>query len=848
MLLMAAAFMLSVSTLAASLPFVMSEKAAALSIVKTTSLPGGWYLGDTRSAGFNELVSGGLHVWTVPSNGNSNNLSKAAGYYPANFLLSEAGATAINFASYTGVRPSLQLGVDMDGNGTWDGYLVYEPWAYGTGNWWTSKNFGVHPGMGYPSFGTLADFSAANPHAKVVSVGYSLGSGVVGDAVITSLEAGGTQYTFDTTPPDTQKPTVELVSPTSGVFAAGTPLVINANDNIGLEKIVANVYQTGVSSVYKPSQIALNGALSGTLSVDTTGFPDGSYNVRYNALDTSNNLSITYTFNFTIDNTRPVIAVKGAAWGNVYTPASVGAGNVFQLVNFKLSDNTAVKTVYVNDFNKTITASPWSDVNGVSVGVMGGRYGTNTLYVYDQAGNESSYDFTLDNVAPTVTVKPSPDTIGSGPYQKVSLKLYDQYKVAQAEINGYPIDLSDNVWSDLNNIIPGGSMHGVSGSNVVKVWDVAGNMTQTSFVLDTTAPTATFTYSNNNGNAVTNQDVTVTMTTSEPVVTPDGWAALDTTHFTRVYSDNGKYSVVLTDLAGNVSTPQLYEVKRIDKVAPVFTGITDGMVVHGPVTFTVTDQNFSQLLVNNAAALTTHPGGWDYVPATPLIDDGLYTVTATDKAGNQALVSFTIDNSVIASVDTSAIDTTSTTPILSGLLTYVTDGAPVGGAPLVISVDGINYNVTTDLDGKWSTPVTVTNGQHDVMVTLAEAVVGQATFTTLLAPQTQTPTTTPGTANPTFTTASATTRTTLPSANTGTPGVLGASDAAGTGTTPATDPTGTPDVKGTSTEKTVADAVNNNDGKAFGLAWYWWLLIIAGLAALIWWIIAAIRRRRDEEQ
>ncbi|ROS23158.1 Ig-like domain-containing protein [Cellulomonas sp. PhB150] len=154
-----------------------------------------WNLGETRTAGHNALVANGLHVWTEAS-ANGNQQSKAAAYRGISVPLADLGEPSIEFASYTGVRPSIQLGVDKDGNGTWDGYVVGEPWAYGDGEWWSSKDFGIASGMGYTSFGTLADFSAANPHAVVTSFGYSLGSGVIGDAVISKLSVANVDYTF----------------------------------------------------------------------------------------------------------------------------------------------------------------------------------------------------------------------------------------------------------------------------------------------------------------------------------------------------------------------------------------------------------------------------------------------------------------------------------------------------------------------------------------------------------------------------------------------------------------------------------------------------------------------------
>lgn len=162
-----------------------------------------WDFSETRTKGHNALVNGGLHVWTD----SNDSQSKAAGYYATPGLsLSDISSTSIEFVSYTGVRPSVQIGVDRDGNGTWDGYLVYEPWAYGDGQYWTNKTgFGVAAGGGYASMGTLAEYQAANPNAKVTSIGYSLGSGVQGDAVISKITIGDTAYTFgiSQTPPAT---------------------------------------------------------------------------------------------------------------------------------------------------------------------------------------------------------------------------------------------------------------------------------------------------------------------------------------------------------------------------------------------------------------------------------------------------------------------------------------------------------------------------------------------------------------------------------------------------------------------------------------------------------------------
>ena len=65
-----------------------SQAAAVCNTVHTTDLST-WNLIDTRAQGHNELVDGGLHIWTVADpNPAPPDDSKAAGYYPLSVNLS----------------------------------------------------------------------------------------------------------------------------------------------------------------------------------------------------------------------------------------------------------------------------------------------------------------------------------------------------------------------------------------------------------------------------------------------------------------------------------------------------------------------------------------------------------------------------------------------------------------------------------------------------------------------------------------------------------------------------------------------------------------------------------------
>ena len=60
------------------------------------------------------------------------------------------------------------------------------------------KTGAPHTGGGFGSdyYGTLAEWATAFPSAKVMAIGYSLGSGVLGDYVITQMQFGCHLFTF----------------------------------------------------------------------------------------------------------------------------------------------------------------------------------------------------------------------------------------------------------------------------------------------------------------------------------------------------------------------------------------------------------------------------------------------------------------------------------------------------------------------------------------------------------------------------------------------------------------------------------------------------------------------------
>lgn len=107
--------------------------------------------------------------------------------------------------------------------------------------------------------------------------------------------------------------------------------------------------------------------------------------------------------NYTVDNidkASPVIEVKD---GENYTIGSK-EDNVYKMVSFKLSDNKRIDKIYVNGKEKDLTNAMYGDHDFVVPGMFGAIEGENEIKLADEAGNETSYKFTLDTTLPVINL------------------------------------------------------------------------------------------------------------------------------------------------------------------------------------------------------------------------------------------------------------------------------------------------------------------------------------------------------------------------------------------------------------------------------------------------------------
>lgn len=195
-------------TIAAALAATLAAGALALAPAAADAAtahvvrPAGLNTSETRAAGHVDFLRDGLHVYTD----DATSLAKAAGYFdvadptfPTSASLSWEG---------TQPQPGQQLVFDVDGvtgNGNDYNVLVGEP-VYGQ-NWWLTNGSSSDAKAADPSgaddggngsayFGTLADWKAALPNARVLKGGFSLGSGVKGDGVVSRVQYGVDVYEF----------------------------------------------------------------------------------------------------------------------------------------------------------------------------------------------------------------------------------------------------------------------------------------------------------------------------------------------------------------------------------------------------------------------------------------------------------------------------------------------------------------------------------------------------------------------------------------------------------------------------------------------------------------------------
>lgn len=845
--LIATAFVLAVSTLTASLPFILSQEAAAAPLggVKqvSTSLTGsGW---DFYTDGGSVPAVRGIAIDPAYVAGAENNgavrINAGAGQKQNLSSDSFTGTnlsdiTAIGYDTYITNAGSSYINIDVNfGESSYKAYngrLVYVPAA--TVNAWTHTENAVNGLWSWSQYGangnkwidgstaqyrTWGDIVAAFPNAKVQTVNYLFGFLKVTTGGYVHLRADQHDTYFD------------------NVYVQKN----NAAYTIHDFELPAVQVPTGLTSTSQSAEDITNGATK--INYVRNSWAPVTDAVKYDYEFKKPAGLATYAQSVTVTSVA----------GKFHNSASPEGEYAFR-----------VRAVIANGL-----VSDWSDWSTVS---------------YDKSG-------------PVVKIV-SP-TAGSAHSATVSVQgtATDPHLAANAEIKVWlrgPLNVNGNCAGDIASTITTGAI--VNGEWTVAVpttglangqyciqaeaADALGNKNVNtilkSITIDTEAPTANVTYSTTQ---ITKGNIYAYLTPSEPItVTSTNWEARPDGSFRKAYSPNNKTPnwdqiVEFKDAAGNPGTAHVY-IDWLDNTTPT-ASITDVAVLGDTLTFegTVNDKNLNyyycylttnQTIVvdghtftpgqevrlnnnadssRNAACNTTWANGQSEFSGVlggfniPNVPDGSYTVklVAHDLAGN--------NNAANPATYTFTLDRTAPEVAITSLTTSRIEGTAGLDATIVLTVDGTSIApFAPEADGTWGydfSPV-LGEGTHTVVVTVFDAVGNERFATaslTVLPPAS-------GTTEPVVVT-EINNNPQVPTV----PLAFGPSAAqAIQGVSTEGENDGEESALGASTEKTLADAVdaNNTDGKALGLAWYWWILIVAALATIIWWIVAAVRKRSTE--
>lgn len=797
---------------------------SATTTVSTTNLST-WYMGETRSTGHNELLANGLHVWTE----GATSTDKAAGYYQVDFPLSNLGnqtiAQSIDYTATTGITPGLQLAVDLDDNGSFDGYLVGES-VYGN-NWWLSnsaaqfaKDGAPHNGGGNGSswFGAANEWLNAFPDARVKAIGYSLGSGVHGNGVLNRITLGCTNYTFGLTAPTNLTPADNTVT-NNPAFVDTWSSVEGAH---GYEYRTSNTLNGNAlgAIIYSDSTTSQPGRYStnnGTVTRQNGSTPDGNYYWQVRAVDSAGNSGPWSTISKVgVDTVAPTTPIHVSPannallnYNNFWFDWNDVAGAVSYEAQFSQSSST--------DSNGSLNVGVWSgdashnqptESKAWSSGATGTWYWQ--VRAVDAAGNKSAWStpwkITLDVTAPVAVTLNSP---ANG-----------------AVVNGASVTQSWNasISSDVDHYI----YESYNDANATSLrWRQTVNGTSKTA---TNVANATYWWRVKAVDAAGNESAWSPLW--KLTIDNDAPGAPVTTSAKPYYTKLGTPTKTLTWAAGaNSSDVAYYEYAEYYNTAP---------------TSETTPTNWLKTPIYGTSTTDTAWGSNITI---------YWRVRAVDQAGNKS--AWSDIGKIITDVDAPTVTVNAvassedTTPTITGTTSEF-------GGDVTIAVDGSDVvTVTSDASGNWSWTATApfAVGSHTVLATATDAA-GNTSSSDTTAPQSywkQFTIEVPAVVQVITTTTTTPTPQAAPTAATPTndgTAVLGAQD--GTTATDTNEQATVGSKDDGSSQVSAAGAsdtksANNGEWNVLGLAWYWWLVIIAAIIAL-WWFIAAWRRRKDETQ
>jgi hypothetical protein len=523
---------------------------------------------------------------------------------------------------------------------------------------------------------------------------------------------------------------------------------------------------TGTGDPNAVITFTINGTVIGTTKADAsgnytfppTGLADGTYTVTASEPSGSSK-SLTFTLDTAAPSavTEQLVADTGVSSTDNLTSNSAltGSGTAGDVVTLTEGGNV-LGTATVGK-NGTWSFTP-----------TGLTQGTHTIAasqtdVAGNAGPATTFIFTLDSVAPTVTESLLSDTGASSTDKITSNQTLTGTAEAGSVVTlkegstvlGTTTADASGTWKFTPTALNQGA-HTITASET----DIAGNTgtASLSFTLDSVAPTATEQLLADTGVSSTdkitsNPALTGSGTTGDVVTLTEGGNVLGTAtvgkngtwSFTPTGLTQGAHTITAseTDIAGNTGTAAL--TFTLDSVAPSVTevlandtGVSATDKITSDATLTGTAEANSVVTLKEGTTVlgtttTDAAGNWKFTPTT--LSQGAHTITAseTDIAGNTGTtsLSFTFDSAAPKVTEVLANDTgASATDKITSDAT-LTGTAEANSVVTLQEGTTVLGTTTTDPSGHWTfTPTGLTQGAHTI--TASETDVAGNTGTTSL--------------------------------------------------------------------------------------------------------------------
>lgn len=546
-------------------------------------------------------------------------------------------------------------GVNLNFKFAWDANTVYQPMDcvfYQNKLWFANMtNQGVAPSLAhFPWLPAMIPLMPVKTQIRKETPTTYISSGDFWFKIIKGNDLENTKWA--------EKASQILPRYAAAVFVFGDEIHIAGGDNSLDEKQVEHqVYDTLTDTWSFKAEMPAGVSGQGSFTIGNKGYSVGGINNEYKVINTL----------YIYDNTTNTWST-GSNLPDSYMPLFDGSTNGTLGYITTATDKNNLPSGDSYSYNPT--TDTWTKLATCPMGLAGSSavYYNGKIYVHggiDYTGGTSDALYIYDIASNSWSMGAS--SLFKSSYTST---FYDEerlYFCGGFNENGYSInnvqvyDAKTNTWENevpmehartsAQGCVCNNKGYVIGGLCLANDFGTWGYNEQYNLRPKTIALEVTFTYSNNNGLSLTNQDVTATLTANKPIQNVAGWTRETDSVFTKIFSQNTKGTVTVTDLEGN-SIQASYEVKRIDKVPPditVKTGSTEtiGDAINGytRISFKIHDANgLASYAINGTVTnLSGAPQYSDinYVSTSTkgaIIGDNILTVT--DKAGNNATYTF----------------------------------------------------------------------------------------------------------------------------------------------------------------------------------------------------------------